>query len=245
MMAPTFDQRKQIQNQVFSMVRSKLNEAPFRHGPAGGPYTTRDLGRLKALDEAVQSLGDIDIDGRRVDITLDLHDCAFAALPDNTAAVLESSQGSSGFALELVRRNLTELNSMARALYLSTEEQRRTDDGLRELHDALSPIVELRGALLTAGIDASKRDWAAVLTGNIPNLRRLRSTPWHEVTLLMKLVVVAEDGEGTEGEDNLATFDGSVRVRKGRDAASVFIVSVGKRLTDESTAFSERATRAS
>ncbi|CAN0176774.1 unnamed protein product, partial [Hapterophycus canaliculatus] len=76
-------------------------------------------------------------------------------------------------ALELVRRNLTELDAMARTLYASTEEQRRADVGLRELHGTLAPVVELRGALLNAGIDASKRDWAAVLAENIPNLRRL------------------------------------------------------------------------
>lgn len=217
-MTPTFDQRKQIQNQVFGMVRSKLNEAPFAHGQSGGPYTARDLGRLRALDEAVRGVGDIDIDGRRVDITLDLHDCAFAALPRDTAAVLEASQGSSDFALELVRRNLTELNAVARALYSSTEDQRLEDDGLRRLHVALSPVVELRGALLSAGIDVSQRDWAAVLTENVPNLRRLRSTPWHEVALLLKLIVVADDDDdddddGDANDDTLAAYDGSVRAR--------------------------------
>lgn len=227
-MTKNFERRKVVHEQVLNMVRTKLNESPFKYGETGGPYSARDIGRLKALDDAVRGLGDIDIDGRRVDVTLDIYDCAFAALPESTAAALKSSKGDSSLALELVRRNLTEFNTMARALYNSTEEQRLADDGLRDLHDALSPIVELHGALLSAGIDASERDWATVLTKNITNLRRLRSSPWHEVALLLKLVVVEvggddDDDDDTEGGDNVNTFDGSVRISvMGRPGVRLF-----------------------
>ncbi|CAN0246322.1 unnamed protein product, partial [Ectocarpus sp. 12 AP-2014] len=211
-MTKHFEQRQMVHQQVLNMVRSKLDESPFKDGETGGPYSARDIGRLKALDDAVRGLGDIDIDGRKVDVTLDMYDCAFAALPEKTAATLKASKGDSSLALELVRRNLTEFNAMARALYNSTDEQRLADNGLRNLHDALSPIVEMHGALLSAGIDASEREWAAVLTKNIANLRRLRSSPWHEVALLLKLVVVevgGDDGDDTEGGNNVNTFDGS------------------------------------
>ena len=110
--------------------------------------------------------------------------------------IKKASNGDRGgsMAIELVRRDLTELNVLARILHASTEEDRLEDGGLRRLYNAPSTATNLHGALMKAGVDVEAKDWANVLTTTIPNLRQLRSTPWHRVALVLKLIV-PEAGE--------------------------------------------------
>lgn len=178
---------------------AKVNH--FLRGLArAGPYNAHQLGILKSLDEFVEATDDDN--AGKIDVTLTLRERALIALPKNTADVLEISKGGSGLALELVRHDLTEFSVLVRALYTSTEKQRAADDGLRRLYNTLGPIVELHGALVSAGVDVEEREWARSLTRQIPNLRRLRSTPWHEVALVLKLIALeVEDDEGGDTEE--------------------------------------------
>lgn len=88
--------------------------------------------------------------------------------------LLEGINGGSDLALEMVRRNLIDFVVLSRALYQSTEDTRKKDPGLQRLYQALNPVVELHGALSSAGIDVDERDWARTLVSQVPNLRRLR-----------------------------------------------------------------------
>ncbi|CAM9286827.1 unnamed protein product, partial [Laminaria digitata] len=172
------------------------------------PYNARQLGILKSLDEVVEANDDDNFN--KIDVALALQDHALLALPKDTANALAISKGGSGLALELVRRDITEFSVLIRVLYESTEEQRARDNGLHRLYNTLSPIVELHGALAGAGIDVEEREWARSLARQIPNLRRLRSTPWHEVALVLKLITLdPEDGGGgdTEGGEITSNAD--------------------------------------
>lgn len=214
--------RKNVDEEILSRALNELNKLDSK-----GPYDAKDLGKLKALDEAVQATDDYA--PRKLEVQLLLQDRALASLPKRTAEALKTSKGSSRLALELLRRDLVEVNALAKALYASTEERRRADDGLRRLHIAFTPILELHGALVTSGIDVEGRDWAKTLIKNLPDLKRLRSAPWHEVALLLKLITVGLDvgGEAPSGnggdkdkkdsdsdsdsDGGIEEFDGSVR----------------------------------
>lgn len=170
----------------------------------GGPHAS-DLDYLKSLDDIVQGSGGFSV--KKADAIKVIQDHVMAALPKDTAEVLKVSNGGS-LALELLRRDLTEFDVLAQALYSSSEEERQVDEGLRRLYVSLSPATELHGALLSAGIDVGAKKWAQLLTARAPNLRRLRSTPWHQVALLLKLVVKGSESGG----DDTRVFDGPVRV---------------------------------
>ena len=191
-----------------------------------GPHCVGQLGILKTLDAVVE--GTDDDNANKIDVTLALQDHAMRALPKNTAEVLRISNGESGLALELVRRDLTEFSVLVRVLYASTEDQRAADDGLHRIHKALSPVVELHGALVSAGVDVEQRAWARSLALQLPNLRRLRSTPWHEVALVLKLIVLeTEDDEGGEAEDGEnSTTDTNVYDPTVRPECCAFLVRI-------------------
>lgn len=180
------------------------------------PYDSHQLGTLKILDAIVEATDDDNVN--KIDATLVLHQHALLALPKNTAEVLRISKGGSGLAIELVRRDLTEFSVLVRALYTSNEEQRTWDEGLHRLYNTLIPVVEVHGALVSAGVDVEQRAWAKALALQIPNLRRLRSTPWHEVALVLKLITLEEEDieEGSaEGDDSpnmtAELYDSTVR----------------------------------
>ncbi|CAM9095802.1 unnamed protein product, partial [Laminaria digitata] len=187
------------EHQIFEKVKNVLNQIN-KHD---GPYSALQLGVLKTLDQILEVTDDDNAD--KIEVKLALQEHALVALPENTAEVLTRSKGGSGLAVELVRRDLTELSVLARALYASTQATRATDEGLDRLYKTLSPIVELHGALVTAGVDVEEREWARSLTCQVPNLRRLRSTPWHEVALVLKLIMA----EVTEAGDNDGTAQGN------------------------------------
>lgn len=169
-----------------------------------------DLDYLKSLDKVVQGTNGFSV--KRADVERLIQDSALAALPRDTAEILKkTSKGGCGgsLAIELVRRGLTELNVLARTLHSSAEEERREDVGLRRLYNTLSITTELHGALIKAGVDTEAKEWAKVLTAEITNLRQLRSTPWHQVALMLKLVI-PESGEldGSVSEPNKNVSNG-------------------------------------
>lgn len=183
------------EDRIYNKVSHRLRSLNW-----SGPHQAGQVGILKTLDAVVE--GTDDDNANKIDITLALQEHAILALPENTAEALRISKAGSGLALELVRRDLTEFSVLARALYTSTGDQRAADDGLHRLYNTLSPVVELHGALVSAGVDVEQRAWARSLARQMPNLRRLRSTPWHEVALVLKLIVLeSEDVEGSEAED--------------------------------------------
>lgn len=181
----------------------------IRDLPTTGPYSASNLGRLKYIDRIVQD-NDSASTYENVSINQALEDLALLALPADTAGALRAGKGGNDLALELVRRNLTEFDALAGVVYDSTEDERGADDGLRRLHGAFSLITELHSALVSAGIDVGRKDWATALTKKMPNLRRLRSAPWFEVALILKLV--------TEGSESGAGVVQSVPVRDPRAA---------------------------
>lgn len=69
---------------------------------------------------------------------------------------LEATASGSDVALELVRRNLTQLAPLAKTLYNATAEDLDADEGLRSLHGALASGLELYGTLVDKGIDPAK-----------------------------------------------------------------------------------------
>eukprot|EP00903_Cladosiphon_okamuranus_P018216 g16755.t1 len=194
--------RKNVDQELLSRARIELTNLDSK-----GPYDAKQLGKLVSLDEAVQATDDYA--PKKLAVQLLLHDRALASMSKGTVETLKTSKGSSSLAFELLRRDLTEVNALAKALYASTEEQRREDDGLRRHYIAFSPILELDGALVTSGIDVEEWDWAKTLIKNLPNLKRLRSTPWHEVALLLKLITMAPDVGGEAPSD-----DGGVQDKK-------------------------------
>lgn len=153
------------------------------YGPQRG-----DIAYLKSLDTVVQAIDGFSV--RKANAEKTIHDCALAALPKGTAEVIKKARsgGNGGdLAIELVRRHLTELNILARTLHGSTEEARLEDNGLRRLHNSLSPLTELHCALVSAGVNVEEKEWAKLLTAEVPTLRQLRSTPWHKVALVLQL----------------------------------------------------------
>lgn len=159
-------------------------DALAKHG------NNKDIDYLKSLDDVVQGTPGFSV--KKADANSSIQEHALAALPDSTIGVVKkASKGGTGgsLAIELVRRDLTELNVLARTLHVSTEDERREDGGLRRLYNALSSLTELRGALVGSGVDVeTKKEWANLLATKIPNLRQLRSTPWHKVALMLQLV---------------------------------------------------------
>lgn len=164
------------------------------------------LAYIRSLDETIEAT--VGENPAKVRIRLQLQEKAYKALPEATKNVLDTSKGGISLAIELVRRDLTEYPALTRTLYTATEEQRNGD--LRRLYNALSPVTEMHGALMSAGIDVEQREWAAKLVSEIPNLRRLRSTPWFEVALLLKIITV----DPNEFNMNTPDFDVTVRVGK-------------------------------
>lgn len=77
-----------------------------------------------------------------------------------TNKALESSGVGSDIALELVRRSLTQLPTLAKVLYTATAEELAADAGLRSLHQELGSGLELYGALVEKGIIPPRRDAA-------------------------------------------------------------------------------------
>lgn len=173
--------------QVFSEVLIKLAKGA-------------DIDHLKALDDVVQTTGGHSGHSvQKADTKRAIQKSALSALPESTADLIKKvDKGGTGgrLAIELVRRDLTDLTALARVLYTSTVEERRECGGLRRLHKALWNVTELHGALALAGVDVEAKGWAKFLTTEIPSLRQLRSTPWHQVALRLKLVVPYSDDSG-------------------------------------------------
>lgn len=159
--------------------------------------SSNDLDYLKSLDDVVQGTSGFSV--KRADAEKAIQDYALTALPESVADAIRKANSSGdggGLAIELVRRGLTDLNVLARTLHASTLEERSGDDDLRRLYTALSAVTELHGTLMNAGVDVRAKEWAKLLTTEIPNLRQLRSTPWHKVALMLKLVVLEADEVG-------------------------------------------------
>ena len=162
---------------------NEVTQALRTHSP-----NRQDVDYIKSVDSAVQAITDVSVNKANAEKII--HDSALEALPKSTCEVIQKarSQGSrGGLAIELVRRDLTELNILARTLHASTEEERREDGGLRALHNALSRITELFGALVSEGVNVEEKEWAKLLAAGIPTLRQLRSTPWTKVALILQL----------------------------------------------------------
>lgn len=133
----------------------------------------------------------------------DMEKLAVRCLPEDTRMALEASESGSDTAIRLVRRNLTQLPALAKALYNSTADAIDADDGLRALHVDLAPGLELYGALVTHGVNPRKRSWARLLTERYPSLRELRWTPWRRLMHIVGMdgLLGTEDAVGGEGTD--------------------------------------------
>lgn len=117
---------------------------------AGTKTTVSMVGRLKMLDKALKTL-DFSPTAQSLQLLTDLCELALLVLPENTRKVLEANGSGSDAALELVRRNLIQLPTLAKTLYTSTAEERAADAGLKALHDELGFALNLYGAFVAKG----------------------------------------------------------------------------------------------
>lgn len=144
------------------------------------------IGELKTLDSAINSL-DATPTLQSIKLTRDMANLAVLVLPDDTKRALAQMESGSGVAMELVRRNLTQLPNLSKILYSATTEALDADPGLRSIHAELAPGLDLYGALVARGVNPRKRVWAQRLTEKISSLRELRFVSWQQLTHIVGL----------------------------------------------------------
>lgn len=166
------------------------------------------IGKLKIIDKAIATL-DPAPSIEDIQLRSDMAELALMALPEDTRHALEVSQSGSDVAMELVRRNSTQLPILAKILYTATPEALGADHGLQVLHGELASGLELYGALVTHGVNPRVRPWAQRLTEKFASLSELRCIAWRRV---MHLVDVGTPvGVDAEAEDE-ASEDDEVRI---------------------------------
>lgn len=168
---------------------SSLVEALRRDITASKPHS-QTLGRLKMLDRAIVSL-EATPSAESVDLVSSLCELAVLLLPDDTRKYLESCECGSDIALELVRRNLTQLPALAKRLYNATSDDLSADKGLNALHLELGSSLNLYGAFTARGINPRKRPWALSLTQKFSSLSEMRRMSWHRLARLVGLSVAS------------------------------------------------------
>lgn len=157
------------------------------------------IGKLKTLDKAIAAL-EVSPTFESIQLVSAMADLAMACLPEDTRTILENSESGSDVAMELVRRNLTQLPTLAKVLYNTTCCDLLVDEGLSTLSTKLASSLELYGALVVQGVNPRKRLWARQLTEEFISPTELRWTSWKRLMHIvgMDAVLGLEDSSGDE-----------------------------------------------
>lgn len=83
------------------------------------------------MDEALVTLAISSPTLESVTLSANMAELAFLALPDDTRKALQASEAGNNIAMEIVRRNMTQLPTLAKTLYNATQEALDADAGLR------------------------------------------------------------------------------------------------------------------
>ena len=198
---------------LHSSITSSDDTATANPTTSGGASSIASVvGKLKLMDKAVIALK-APPTLQSIELMSDMAELARASLPEDTRKALDTAGSGSDVAMELVRRNLTQLPTLAKALYKVTSDALEADDGLCTLHAELSSGLELYGALVVHGVDPRKRPWAQMLTEQFSSLTELRWLSWRRLmhTVGMGVVVgigeTADDEGGDDDEEVRVTFD--------------------------------------
>lgn len=164
------------------------------------------IGRLKIMDRAITAL-DVTPSMQSVHLMSDMAELALASLPQDTRSVLQASECGSDVAMELVRRNLTQLPILAKTLYTATAEALAADAGLTALHGELAGALELYGALMAHGVNPRARPWAHQLTEKFSHLNEMRYISWRRLMHIVGMGVTlgleeVADGEGSDEDEH-------------------------------------------
>lgn len=162
------------------------------------------VGKLKIMDKAIANM-DASPTLKSIQLMSDMAELAVKCLPQDTMKALEASESGSDIAMELLRRNLTQLPILTKTLYNATPDALDADAGLQVLHAQLASDLELYGALVAHGINPRKRSWARRLTERFSSLSELKRVSWRRLMHLvgMNVVLGLEDAadEGTEEDE--------------------------------------------
>ena len=139
------------------------------------------LGKFKLIISLVETLPETPASEKIEKLELDGHigDLALKVLPDDTREALISGNGSSEIAVQLVKRNLTFLPTLAKTLHGSPSTDRDSKD-YRVLYETFAPKLEVLGALVSEGIYPCA-PWVKRLAGSFPTLKALRRASWAQV----------------------------------------------------------------
>ena len=161
------------------------------------------IGKLKLMDKAVIAL-DAPPTLQSVELMSDMAELARASLPKDTRKALDAVESGSDVAMELVRRNLTQLPALAKTIYTATSDDLEADDGLASLHSELAPGLELYGALVAHGVNPRKRPWAQKLSQQFSSLSEMRRMSWRRLMHVVGMGVALgiEEAPGNEGGDD-------------------------------------------
>lgn len=170
---------------------------------ARGTPTIQTIGRMRSLDRAISAVT-TETSAKAVSLTIELSELALEVLPEDTLSVLESAGCGSESALELVRRGMTQLPTLAKTLFNATDEELSSDEALCSLHRELSSSVNLYGALVNKGVNPRKRPWALTLTQKFSSLAEMRRISWAR---LERLVGMAQRDEPRKEAEEDAAMD--------------------------------------
>ena len=161
------------------------------------------IGKLKLLDKAFIAL-DAPPTLQSVKLMSDMAELAQASLPEDTRKALDAVESGIDVAMELVRRNLTQLPVLAKTIYTATSDALEADDGLSSLHSELASGLELYGALVAQGVNPRKRSWAQKLTQQFSSLSEMRRMSWRRLMHVVGMGVVLgiEETPDDEGGDD-------------------------------------------
>lgn len=176
-------------------------------GPTSSVATV--IGQLKIMDRAIVAL-DASPSLQGIEVISEMSEVAMKCLPEDTRQALAASGSGSDVALELIRRNLTQLPSLAKTLYKATPETLDADEGLRSLYAELASGLELYGALVAKGVNPRRRPWALRLTANFSSLYDLKCVGWRRLIGLVGLT--SPTIRADEGAQNGVSEDEEVRL---------------------------------
>lgn len=165
------------------------------------------IGKLKALDKAMVTLKTSPT-LESINLMSDMDNLAMNSLPEDTRKVLQEAESGSDVAMELVRRNLTQLPTLAKMLFKATPGALEADEGLSSLHTELASSLELYGALVAQGVNPRKRSWAQRLTEEISSLTELKWVSWRRLMHIVGMGVGLglEDTFGDESSEVHRSF---------------------------------------
>ena len=159
------------------------------------------IGKLKLMDKAIIALG-APPTLQSIQLVSDMAELARETLPEDTRKALDAVESGNDVALELVRRNLTQLPALAKTLYEATPDALAADDGLCSLHAQLAPNLELYGALVANGVDPRRRPWAQKLTQEFSTLTELKWLSWRRLMHTVGMGVILGLEENADGVED-------------------------------------------